>query len=140
MGFDQVLTVKVNDGAAWPLIDRLYWDDATLLTTATTGTNGVVDISLSVYDEDGPDPVTPVYTSTLAVATTLFATLQTDGYLALMPDAIGYNMRYLMLPTLFEAQGGKLYRVELKFNPHASNVYGQKTWARRFDVQVMVTV
>lgn len=43
---------------------------------------------------------------------TVYDTLQTDY---LLPDGSGYNFKYVLKPSLFEAEGGHTYRVEFKF-------------------------
>lgn len=143
----QILTVDVNDGEGWLAIDRLAWPDKTLFTEAVTGSYGVVDVSLAVYDEDGPDPTTAVYTATLAVATAgsfpvasgvLYDTLQTNAVWDI--DATGFNFAHWILPTTFSREGGHTYRAEYTFNPHASNLWGAVLWARRYRVQAMVSV
>lgn len=138
----QILTIDVNDGEGWLAIDRLAWPDGTLFTESVSGSYGIDDVSLAVYDEDGADPTTAIYTASpnLAVATpggVLYDALQTDGYWTL--DSTGYNFRHWILPTLFVREGGHVYRAEYTFNPDSSNVFGRAVWARRYRVQAMVS-
>lgn len=140
----QILTIDVNDGEGFLAIDRLTWPDKTLFTEAVTGTYGIVDVSLSVFDEDGADPTTAIYTASpnLAVATAgsypqssgvLYDSLQTNAVWDL--DATGFNFAHWIAPTLFAREGGHVYRACYTFNPHSSNIWGQATWQRRYRVQ-----
>ncbi len=140
----QILTVDVNDGEGFLAIDRLIWPDKTLYTEAVTGTYGIVDVSLSVFDETGSDPTTAIYTASpnLAVATAgsypqtsgvLYDALQTNAVWDI--DSTGFNFAHWIAPTLFEREGGHVYRACYTFNPHSGNFWGQTTWQRRYRVQ-----
>lgn len=122
------------EGEAWIIPMRLVWPDGSYFDTSTTGTDGIVDIDVAVYDLDAPaNPQVAIYIPTLSVANpTLFASLQTDGYWTV--DNVGYNARPTFAVGFAETSGGHRYAVELTFNPHASNVYGQKI--ARFQVDV----
>lgn len=145
----EILLVEVNDGEGFLAIDRLAWPDKTLFTEAVTGAYGIVDVSLSVYDEDGPAPTTAVYTATRNVATTgsypsstagvLYDALQTNAIWEI--DATGFNFADWISPTAFDRTGGHVYRAEYVFNAWAGatpNIWGQRVWARRYRVKAMV--
>lgn len=134
-----VRTVRVQDGESWVLTERLSWPDGTLFTQAVTGTYGVVDVSIRVYDENSADPNTAIYApSNLATTAVLFAALQTDGYWTI--DATGYNFRHTLAYDAFDAHGGHTYRVEYIFNPHSGNSFGPKILVFRVAVEGTVTV
>lgn len=123
---------RFTEGEAWIIPMRLVWPDGAYFDTSTTGTDGIVDIDVAVFDLDSESPTVLVYGPTLTVASVLYATLQTDGYWTV--DNTGYNARLNFAVGFTDTSGGHRYAVELTFNPHASNVYGQKV--ARFIVTV----
>lgn len=135
-----LLVQPATDGENWVIMGRLYWPDGALLDQSTSGTDGIVDVTLTVYDEStNGDPSTAIYApSNLTVASVLFASLQTDGFWTL--DATGYNFRKAIPFNAFEAHGGHTYRIEFRFNPHADNVYGPKLEVCRIQPGVAISV
>lgn len=125
--------MKVREGESWNIVARLVWPDGNYLDQSTTGSDGIVDVTLRVYDVDSATPGTSIYSpANLTVSAVLYATLQVDGYWT--TDNTGYNFRHLIAYTAFERDGGHRYRVEYTFNPHASNVYGPRVAV--FEVEV----
>jgi len=92
-----------------------------LSSSAATGTSEwVVDNwDLGVYDLDGDDPATAVYSLTAQATATLLqitgqppteAALLTDGYWQNAPDTIGYNCRYTIASTNYTQVVGHRFR------------------------------
>lgn len=103
------------------IVDRVYWPDGTLMTNAGSGVYGVTSVVYRMYDLDGADPTTVLYSSG-SIAHPSFASLQTDGYWT--RDNTGYNIRFTVPFSAFEARGGHRYKIELNFTLHASNTFG----------------
>lgn len=125
--------MKVTEGESWLVVARLVWPDGAYLDTSTTGSDGIVDVTLRVYDLDSATPATSIYSpANIAVGACLYSPLQTDGYWT--TDNTGYNFRHLIAYTAFERDGGHRYVAEYTFNPHASNVYGPRVARFYFEV------
>lgn len=125
--------MKVTEGESWLVVARLVWPDGAYLDTSTTGSDGIVDVTLRVYDLDSATPATSIYSpANIAVGACLYSPLQTDGYWT--TDNTGYNFRHLIANTAFERDGGHRYVAEYTFNPHASNVYGPRVARFYFEV------
>ena len=99
----------------WPTFaDRLVDAKGTVLAQADfSGT-----LTMLIYDQQGTSPSTVVHTqSSIAIASTVFNALQTDGYWK-NKDAKGYNFRYTFdlsnLAAGTTLEGGHTYRFEFQ--------------------------
>lgn len=127
-----------REGDALIIMDRLYWPDGTAVTDASSGSYGTTSVAVRVYDLDGSDPATSIYSNS-SIGTVFFATLQTDGRWT--RDATGYNFRYTFSGTTFEAVGGHRYRFEFSPALHGSNLFSsQQTFVYEAVAQPAVTV
>ena len=112
-------------GTTWQMLARCRWPDESLINgTHTTGTDGIVDVTLRVYELSSDSPLVAVYApSNLTTGSVLTATL-TAGGAYWTRDTDGYNFRHALASSNFTHKKGSLYLVVYTFNPHASNVYG----------------
>ena len=94
-GVDPVIVQQINTA-----------DGTQLLQADVTGST----VSFTVYYLDGGAPTTSVATGTVTVSSSVFDTLQTDGYWDGLDDT-GYNFRHTM-PAANLANGAGRYRID----------------------------
>ena len=111
----QAITGCVQEGAPGFNRARYEAEDGTALVQAD-----ITSIARKVFDLDGTAPDTPVDTSTPAVGTVIFDTLQTPS--SWKEDATGYNFKDTVAATVL-ADGGRRYRVEYTFTLAAGGTF-----------------
>lgn len=101
--------------SATTITRAFVWEDGDAACMARVTLNGsnitqstISSISRKVFDLDSATPTTAISTTTPAVASTVFNTLQTDGRWTV--DAIGYNFRDTIAASVIT--DAHRYRVE----------------------------
>ncbi len=109
MNSTQTIQSRVYEGQTLYTLARLVRASGALVTQSDVTGNYTV----TVYRYNNSTPGTAVYTdSSVLVSSTIFDTLQTDGYWDV--DATGYNFRHSFVVggSLPEFQGGNTYVAE----------------------------
>ncbi len=100
-------------------VKTTIWEDGDVTEMARFQINGanatqsdITAITRHIFDVSGLTPDTDLDGAAVAVASTVFDALQTDGYWT--KDPTGYNFRNRVPATMF-VTGGHTYRVEYAF-------------------------
>jgi hypothetical protein len=104
---------EVWEDSGFSIMARVIGNDAANVTQAS-----MTSIAYSVFDLSQVG--TASSSGTLAVATVIFDTLQTDARWT--PDATGYNFRW-DVPANICPTGNKDYRIEILFTPVTGAVF-----------------
>ena len=102
------------EGEDLPIVAYVTAPDGTLLISTASQTGTVESGTVSVFDLDGSDPGTAIYTAALTISSVFTTTATTDGWWTL--GSSGRNFKFILSPaTSFTASDGHSYRVELAF-------------------------
>lgn len=113
------LLPPIPEGNRVVLLARLMDDDNVAMQQSDFS-----EIAIRVYDIS--DPANAIISTTLAIASTVFNTLQDWPDDTTAPDTIGYNFRWPTLNSYFP-QGKRTYQVEVKFTEPGGN-YSFHVW------------
>lgn len=101
--------VIVPEGTFVTLLGRARTEDNTLLVQAD-----VDNIVLRVFEQPADAPASEVYSTSLAKASVVFDTMQTDA--RWRGDSVGYNFKYVVNAKQLVARGGVTTRYEVTVN------------------------
>lgn len=105
------------EDSGFALMSRVRGSNGSLITQAAIST-----IAYSTYSRDAEsnDAFSAGASGTLTVADVVFDELQIDSRWG--KDSTGYNFRW-DVPASIVADGGKLYRLEIKFTPASGEAF-----------------
>lgn len=107
MSAADITRIEILEGTSAQPMARMTTNAAANIVQAD-----ITSIERKTFDLDGTTPDTPVDTSAIVVANSVFDTLQTDARWT--EDATGYNFRDTVAATVL-ADGGRRYKVEYYF-------------------------
>lgn len=111
-------------GESWQMLARLRWPDESLIDQSTTGTDGVVDVTLKVYEVSSDSPLSAVYAPSNLTTASVVSTALAGAGTYWTRDSEGGNFRHVITPAMFTMRRGSAYLIRYTLNGHASNIYG----------------